>query len=747
MLLVHNEATHFKSGFANRKRLFQTEFVAADLEKCIDKSIPVSYCQRAYLLTQVKCMDKRVLTCIHKHGNNIEWNNSSGISSLFPADYCGFMSLNENKVAFARIILHVRFRTHYLVNIDFLQFNFDWLEPNCEQHSASVVDLIVKSTITFCGRRLSWDLMATGNEVDIIITAQPLYSYLVTMFFSSYQFAWVEGFAVKKSLSFTTRLFTDVNVFLTNINSKTVILKFSILVNMENLVQIELTSTDDITSGIAIYDGPGNLSKEINDFHDIITKKRKLVLSSAFHASIHVFHSSVANVIFRIRSISFSSEVKKCVKRNPSHLYVTSSAVRNTVCKGLFNSGGVSVDFYYFSKYVALYINHFLHSGPSHVSHRPDYNCEYGGIYARFRRKKGLFKIVPICESRSNFIIYGDDVYTSILVVWYAGYSFGSLSVSLKISYCFVQYLELNHKGNSGIGDDVVIDDKAVCQGYICSPLKSHLQKQCKFSIRAPGRAIGTAFILISQASTLGRCMPELTRQRNNPMYNITAAFSPTWPLGGVKYEKLSQDASTVWNKTFFHLDNGTVSMPYICAKEKKQMHLVIQVSRCQISPNGVFIVRPLANIHALSSECIGYAYIMRGDKVSASHLIHKEHDYLFTGTFFVVGYSSKRGNCPIHCQKYTYSVFVLNKDKSQVNEYVKDVGTKFYPGYFHHGLRVTINPPKDPCEDIKPCLITVHMYKPDYPVGVKKTKSITRINVGKNVWYFYDKRLENKQL
>ena len=741
VLLVHNEATHFKSGFANRKRLLQTEFVSADLELCIDKSIPVSYCQRAYLLTQVKCMDKRVLTCIHKHGNNIKWNNSSGISSLFPADYCGFISLNENKVAFVRIKLHIRFRAHYLVNINFWHFNFDWLEPYCEQHSVSVVDLIIKSTITFCGRRLSWSQMATGNEVDIIITAQPLYSYSVTMFFSSYQFAWIESFAVKKSLSFTTRSFTDFNVFLTNINSKTQIFIFNILSNMEQRVQMEMTSTYDITSGIAIYDGPGNLSKKIIDFHDIITKKRKLVLASAFHASIHIAYSSITNVIFRIRSRTYTLDLKDCGKRNPGHLSVTSSAVRNTVCKGLFKSGGESVDIYYFTSYAALYINHFHHSGPSHVSHHPDYNCEYGGIYVRFRRKKGFFKIVPICESRSNFIIYGDDVYISILVVWYAGYSFGSLSVSLKISYCFVQYLELNHKGNSGIGDDVVIDDKAVCQGYICSPLKSHLQKQCRFSIRAPGRAIGTAFILVAQASTLGRCLPEITGQRDNPIYNITAAFSTTWPLGGVKYEKLSQNASTIWNKTFFHLDNGTVSMPYICTNERKQMYLLIQVTRCQVSPNRVFIVRPLANIHALSSECIGHEYIMGGDKINGSHLIHKEHDSLITGTFFVVGYSSKRGNCPIHCQKYTYSVFVLNKDKSQVNEYVKDVGTKFYPGYFHHGLRVTINPPKDPCEDIKPCLITVLMYRPGYPVGVRRAKSITRFNFGKNVWYFYGKR------
>ena len=743
VFLVHTEAMHFKSGFANRKRLLQTDFVSADLRACIDKSIRVSYCQGTFLVTLLKCMDIRVLTCIQKHGDNIEWNDSSGISLRFPADYCGFISLNENEAAFVRIILHIRFRTHYLVNIDILHFNFDWLHPNCGQHSVSVVDLIIKSTVPFCGRRLSWNLMATGNEVDVIITTQPLYSYLVTMFFSSYQFAWIDSFAVKKSLSFTTRFFTDFDGFQTNINSKTLIFKFNILSHVEKRVQIELTSTDELTSGIAIYDGPGNLSNDIIDFHDIITKKRKLALSSAFHASIHVVYSAVANVIFRIRSISHTSDLKYCAKRKPGHVYVTSSAVRNTVCNGLFSSGGESVDYVYFSSYAAVFIHRFHFSGPSHVSHHPDYNCEYGGIYVRFRRKKGFFRIFPICESRSNFLIYGDHVYTSILVVWYAGYSFGSLSASLERSHCFVQYLEFNHKGNGGIDDDVVVDDQVVCQSYICSPLTSHHQNQCRFSIRAPGRAIGTAFILISQASTLGRCMPEIARYRDNPIYNITAAFSPTWPLGGVHYDKLSLNASTVWNKTFFHLDNGTVSMPYICTKERqgRQMFLVIQVSTCQVSPNSMFVVRPLANIDSLSSHCIGYNYIMRGDKVNASHLIHKEHDSLIKGTFFSVKYSSKHGECPIRCKKYTYSVFVLSRDKSQVYEYVKDVGTKFYPGYFHHGLRMTINPPKDPCEDIEPCLISVFMYKNAFPVGISGTKSVTRIYVDENVWYFYGKR------
>ena len=94
--------------------------------------------------------------------------------------------------------MNIRFLENNLVNIDFMKFDFEWIEQGCRRHGVAVADAFTVDTLLFCGRRLGWNIISGHHEVNIEINTEYNYYYMLTMFFSSYQYNWIDNFTFKK---------------------------------------------------------------------------------------------------------------------------------------------------------------------------------------------------------------------------------------------------------------------------------------------------------------------------------------------------------------------------------------------------------------------------------------------------------------------------------------------------------------------------------------------------------------------
>ena len=350
--------------------------------------------------------------------------------------------------------------------------------------------------------------------------------------------------------------------------------------------------------------------------------------------------------------------------------------------------------------------------------------------------------LIPICDNRSSFTFHATQKNIFVLFVWYAGYSSGTFVASLTVTNCFVHYMELADK--SDLNKPQVLDDSGHCQGYICSPLQYSKKRNCMAHIQASDRAIGTARILVTKSNSIGKCrnIPGITPEIPQPIYKITAIFSETWPLGKFKKKTFTHKASVESRTNFAYLDQGTVRLPRLCDEHAttRQMLVTVEVSSCRTSRHGFIIPKTVANIPSLSADCIEHKYRVGLSNARSLHMIYKEYSIAHTGTFFEVDYNK---NCPDQCRAYTYNISMVNKDKLEVREYSASVGETLYPAYFHRGIRLTINPSKEPCEHIAKCVIAVRMYKPHYEIGIRRVvPPIMIMGIKKQSWYFYTKRL-----
>ena len=276
------------------------------------------------------------------------------------------------------------------------------------------------------------------------------------------------------------------------------------------------------------------------------------------------------------------------------------------MCVSVLSTGGTSVGFGYFDKYSMIYVDHLHYNGPTHFSSETSYNCEYGGIYIISETQNKNRKLISICDERSDYTVYGNQLTILVVVIWYAGYSSGALVGNIKTTPCFIQYRELTDKDNSEFLKPEVINDFAPCQGYICSPRRNNLDINCIFHIEASNRSIGPALISVSKSNSLNKCRHIPDFQMPEPVSNITATLSDRWPLGEFRNMAISHNVSVIWMNRFFYLHGGRVRLPHICDENSPttQMLVVVQVSTCR-AENGLFIVKPVANIHSLSSDAL----------------------------------------------------------------------------------------------------------------------------------------------
>ena len=219
------------------------------------------------------------------------------------------------------------------------------------------------------------------------------------------------------------------------------------------------------------------------------------------------------------------------------------------------------------------------------------------------------------------------------------------------------------------------------------------------------------------------------------------------WPFGVINdtYTSRRYDRSQKSFYPFRFLQMANITFPLGCDKDSpwQQMSMSVQVSVC--SERSFRLVNMVANnIPLFSDDCLKFSYtVVAAKKHTTNYQNYHTFKYKDTGEIteghdVFVGYVS----CPIVCRNYKYSVFVKDTDEKTIIELTSPVGRIIFTGFYHRGFLVSIIYPDKMC--LKQfCILSVHIDKPVYPIGIKNYNEEVQSPRYGDVFKFYNRRYE----
>ena len=218
------------------------------------------------------------------------------------------------------------------------------------------------------------------------------------------------------------------------------------------------------------------------------------------------------------------------------------------------------------------------------------YECLYGGL---FIHQPSSQKTISVCENIVNTIIYGDMHTFIMLLVWYPGYSYGSILARFLEDRCITKHLQW---GDHLENNQIRFDDKLhiYCHRVICpthfNKYENGRKKQCKIYLKT----VNQTFNMVGIVQTLIPCRDN--HSTFQATYNMSILYSANWPITRNKLINLSANYIS-----FIHFDflrKLNFSIPFLCdtARPSLQVGVILQISTC-------YIVRPnKKNIRCLSA-------------------------------------------------------------------------------------------------------------------------------------------------
>ena len=331
--------------------------------------------------------------------------------------------------------------------------------------------------------------------------------------------------------------------------------------------------------------------------------------------------------------------------------------------------------------------------------------------------------MIPLCDSRDDFILYSKLHKMKVLIVFFSGYSAGKIKITLHLGECITTYLELTDYPGYNIHESTVMDDSRICQMYICAPKETEGQGRCIVNvISRVNKAFGTVYALTKVMDTLSSCVPEYYGNISTETARFEATISERWPLG--KPEIIAINASVTvdeyFRRVFTYLYNGTIILSDLCPENRqKQLMIRIQQSVCLVTELGHPYVLSVGFIPAMSQACYEALQTIQHYRENASYLIHKESKENNDGGIIKTEYF---GPCSTKCRQYQVVLHVLNRRESRIYEHRSYVGEKLSLGFLHNWFRLTVIPPSLGCE----CDIDVKMRHFEYAHLSEKYKRKT---------------------
>ena len=133
-----------------------------DVESCISRDNYLS--SRDVYFTTFICISRDISHCLWNTQHRYDVDQLSLPNRTM---YCGIVTSARStwEALFKQIDIIVA--PYNVIHIQFLIFNFEWVQYNCEEHGITVIDIGNKNM--FCGERLPRILLTTGQTAQLKI--------------------------------------------------------------------------------------------------------------------------------------------------------------------------------------------------------------------------------------------------------------------------------------------------------------------------------------------------------------------------------------------------------------------------------------------------------------------------------------------------------------------------------------------------------------------------------------------------
>ena len=395
----------------------------------------------------------------------------TSVSHYSTFSFCGNVKILP--ILSMKATLYLRVIAKHIIRFNFFRFAFDRTYKLCGPDELYIKDHSMKNTHVYCGFRIPWSMLSTGRKCDIVIKVLSGSTSSMTLFYH----------AVYKP-HIVRVMIVDVRFLLDRPLVKTFLYQaiahiYTISSLPHNVIQLSVIwrRTEGVHS-IIVFDGPGS---------------RSLIIMSLNHDT----DGGVFNTTTSAYSMSILVEHTTNTHNAPILKMKTSNALQNNICKSPRKGKHTSNLFHLLSlrsrstndnfvcrykstgspglPYPKVYLTELVFFGADTVHNE---GCSYGGIFIYLLKGNSTYIDTAMCESLTRFTWYPDDENIEIFVVWYLGYSHGSLKGIIGYNICPTTRLVDNTLMS-------YFDEGAACHCYVC------YATSCNVMLKRPGKSFG----------------------------------------------------------------------------------------------------------------------------------------------------------------------------------------------------------------------------------------------------------------
>ena len=647
------------------------------------------------------CFKFKVVHCLVEkqmvHSSLDEYN----FLRLQNSSYCGLIWLLGKSQTSHKVNIFIGVTGSHNIHLNVLRFHF-FLANHipCHQHGMFLSYKNVK-TETYCGIRMPWDIIVKGNMMVMHLSIAEFLDYLLQLFYSSFFTGWITNISqivtayVDYSLSFHfITPFTFLNI---NVRSYT----YYVISHQQNYLMLHLSLSEmSFKTHVIIYDGPGDLSRNIFEINHAKLKIYRYIRTTAFVAYINIKLVDYNLSLFKGINITLTHKKHKaspCVDYRRGLIKTQSNKWINVACMRTFK-----VPLYE----IKIVFEYFRFIGANELTDLSDSVCQYGGLVVQLDNTKQQHEF---CESLYHYTLYSSNKSLTFIVVWFSRYSQGGLKASLSLSHCKTSYPEFYLSNTALISPDILYKPtlSQQCEMFVCPALQNHHQR--RFTVQLGPHSLGTTRISIRYLYTLRACDPEIKYDHESEI-NIKSVDIENWPLQLTPniYQSNHNNSDNV---LFFYLHTANVSVGYICRQESTRLQMAVVVARSSCQKGKIDKPYVVNNMPSLSGACSGSIYYFtpsaKGSK-GYINFIYTDSGYINDGIDLQIDY----WKCPMKCRNYKYSTFVKMADNKTIYEYTTSVGQLTYTGKNHRGFRLTILLPNKLCDRHLQCELELQISK-----------------------------------
>ena len=506
----------------------------------------------------VDCMAKYITHCVDYFAKPMRTN----------VTFCGKLAVASRSL---QTHVYVNLLHRHVVLFRFVVFNLYRTFKECGPDKVQLTDVTINQIHTFCGRRIPWSVITTGQEGHLTISVHGNRRSNLLVFYSAQHLSHIHS--VKKEMQWQLPKSPSETVYSQLLFSHGI--AYCTSPHLALRVDIQWKQQYKL---MTVYDGPGRRSSSILQVTPSSYFGAYYALSSAYCVYILIEHTPINLDQATISIGTRLSGLAKCPFKSNRRKTLTVLRIHSHNTE--YNYGCLK------EIYVAPMMGrslfplfHFLSvtiDGPDTVT-SSNQGCDYGGIFIQeFRNNTSNFH-KSLCGSTRRTVIYSDTIKFKIFVISFGGYH--SVDTVARIIYrtCPTTYVDDIFKNT--------FSTKQSCRHFVCKVRK------CKINLIKKNGPIGPIVVKFSGAHTL-KANPTLMDIKvpiacSSEIHMMYLAVQH-WPikrdiyLKRIKYKhtKTKHEALTE-NIQFLH--NASVSV-FTCFKSPVGMSMY--VSHCDSKPS-----------------------------------------------------------------------------------------------------------------------------------------------------------------